>query len=129
MPKSPKFINTSGEEEEKLGTCTNNHARAVPQRTFHQERRQEHVSTLSLFPTNRQQDDGNHSCVNQSKTIIKPPMPIQLKVNQNEKKNTLKLNSLTSFIHPMKKRKEKKKHNQMSLTQTYHVLSRISASS
>ena len=42
MPKSPKFINTSGEEEEKLGTCTNNHARAVPQRTFHQERRQEH---------------------------------------------------------------------------------------
>ena len=98
------------------------------QRTFHQETRQGHVSMLSLFLTN-ERGDRDHSGVNQSKTIIKPPMLIQLKVTQNEKKNTLKLNSLTSFIHPMKKRKEKKKHNQMSLTQTYHVLSRISVSS
>ena len=49
-------------------------------------------------------------------------MSLQLKVIQNEKKNTLKLNSLTSFIHSIKKRKEKKKHNQILLTQAYHVL-------
>ena len=51
-------------------------------------------------------------------------MLIQLKVTQNEKENTLKLNSLTSFIHPVqkKKRKEKKKHNQTIQTQTYHFL-------
>ena len=53
-------------------------------------------------------------------------MLIQLKVTQNDKKNTLKLNSLTSlnsFIHPVqKKRKGKKKHNQTLQTQTYHFL-------
>ena len=86
------------------------------------ETRQEHVSTLSLFFTNKQQGDRNHSCVNQCKTIIKPPMSIQLNATQNEKKNTLILNSLTSFIHPVKNRKEKKKHNQTLLTQTHHVL-------
>ena len=80
------------------------------QRTFHQETRQGHVSMLSLFLTN-ERGDRDHSGVNQSKTIIKPPMLIQLKVTQNEKKNTLKLNSLTSFIHPVKKRKGKRKHN------------------
>ena len=92
------------------------------QRTFHQETRQEHISTLSLFLRNKQQGDRDHTYVNQSKTIIKPPMSIQMKVIQNEKKNTLKLNSLTSFIHPVKKRKEKEKHNQILLTQAYHVL-------
>ena len=49
-------------------------------------------------------------------------MSIQLNATQNEKKNTLILNSLTSFIHPVKNRKEKKKHNQALLTQTHHVL-------
>ena len=81
-----------------------------------------HASMLSLFLTNKQQGGRDHSRVNQSKTIIKPPMSLQLKVIQNEKKNTLKLNSLTSFIHSIKKRKEKKKHNQILLTQAYHVL-------
>ena len=81
-----------------------------------------HASTLSLFLTNKQQGGGDHSRVNQSKTIIKPRMSLQLKVIQNEKKNTLKLISLTSFIHSIKKRKEKKKRNQILLTQAYHVL-------
>ena len=49
--------------------------------------------------------------------LIKPPMLVQLKVTQNEKKNMLKLYSLSSFIHPVKKRKEKKKHKQTLLTQ------------
>ena len=43
-------------------------------------------------------------------------MLIQLKVSQNEKKNKLKLNSVTRFSHLVKKRKEKKKHNQNLLT-------------
>ena len=43
-------------------------------------------------------------------------MLIQLKVSQNEKKNKLKLNSVTRFSHPVKKRKEKKKHDQNLLT-------------
>ena len=81
-----------------------------------------HASALSLFLTNKEQNGRDHSRVNQSKTINKPPMSLQLKVIQNEKKNTLKLNSLTSFIHSIKKRKEKKKHNQILLTQAYHVL-------
>ena len=67
-----------------------------------------HASMLSLFLTNKQQGGRDHSRVNQSKTIIKPPMSLQLKVIQNEKKNTLKLNSLTSFIHSIKKTKRKK---------------------
>ena len=71
---------------------------------------------------NKQQDDWDHSGVNQSKTIIKPVMLIQLKVTQNEKKNKIKLNNLTGLSHSVKKRKEKKKHNQTLLTQTYHVL-------
>ena len=74
--------------------------------TFHQETRQGHVSSLSLSLTNKQQRGREHWGVNQSKTIIRPPMLIQLKVTQNEKKNMLKLNSLTCFIHPVKKRKE-----------------------
>ena len=50
-------------------------------------------------------------------------MLIQLKVTQNEKKNKIKLNNLTGLGHPVKKkRKEKKKHNQALLAQTYHVL-------
>ena len=110
MPKSSESIKISGEDEEKLPTWANNYARTVRQRTFYKESRQGHVSTLSLFLTNKQ-GDRDHSGVNQSKTIIKPPMLIQLKVTQNEKKNTLNLNSLTTFIHPVKKRKEKKKHN------------------
>ena len=92
------------------------------QKTFHQETRQGNVSTLSLFLTNKQQGDRDHSGVNQSETIIKSPMLIQLKVTQNEKKNKLKLNSLTSSIHPIKKKEKKKKHNQTFLTQTNHVL-------
>ena len=82
----------------------------MQQRTFHEETRQGHFSALSLFLTNKQ-GGRDHYGVNQSKTIIKPPLLIQLKVTQNEKKNTLKLNSLTRFIHPVKKRKERRKHN------------------
>ena len=37
MPKSSEFINISGEDEEKLGTCTNSYAGAVQQRTFHRD--------------------------------------------------------------------------------------------
>ena len=123
MPKSSESINISGEDEEKLRTCANNYPRAVRQRTFHWETRQGHVHTLSLFLRNKQQDDWYHSGVNLSKTIIKPVMLIQLKVTQNEKKNEIKLNFLTGWGHPVKKkRKEKKKHNQTLLTQTYHVL-------
>ena len=81
-----------------------------------------HASASSLFLTNKEQNGRDHSRVNQSKTINKPPMSLQLKVIQNEKKNTLKLNSSPSFIHSIKKRKEKKKHNQILLTQAYHVL-------
>ena len=88
MPKGSESINISGEDEEKLWTCANNYPRAVWQRTSHQEKRQGHVSTLSLFPRNKQQGDRDHSGVNQSKTIIKLAMLIQLKVTQNEKKNT-----------------------------------------
>ena len=76
MSKSSEFVHISGEDEEKLGTCANNHARAVEQRIFHQETRQEHFSTLSLFLTNKKQGGRDHSCVNQSKTIIKPSMSI-----------------------------------------------------
>ena len=57
-----------------------------------------------LFLTNKQ-GDRNHSVVNQSKTIIKQIMLIQLKVTQNHKKNMLKRNNLTSFIHLVKKRR------------------------
>ena len=122
MPKSSEFINISGEDEDKLETCANNHARAVRQNLFDQKTRQENASTFSLFLTNKQQGDRDHSSINQSKTIKKPRMLIQLKVTKNEKKTTLKLNSLTSFIHPVKMRKEKKKHNQMLLTRVYYVL-------
>ena len=43
-------------------------------------------------------------------------MLVQLKVTQNEKKNMLKLYSLSSFIHPVKK--EKKKEAQTNVTNT-----------
>ena len=57
MPKSSESINISGEDEEKLRTCANNYPRVVRQRTFLRETRQGHVSTLSLFLRNKQQDD------------------------------------------------------------------------
>ena len=76
------------------------------QRTFHQETVQGDVSTWSLFLRNKQQDDWDNSGVKQSKTMIKPAFLIQLKVTQNEKKNKLKLNSLTSLSHPVKKEKK-----------------------
>ena len=57
MPKSSESINISGEDEEKLRTCANKYPRASRQRTFHWETRQGHVSTLSLFLRNKQQDD------------------------------------------------------------------------
>ena len=107
MPKSSESIKISGEDEGKLRAFANNYARTVRQTIFYQETRQGHVSTLSLFLTNKQ-GDSDHSGVNQSKTIIKPPMLIQLKVTQNEKKNVLKLKSLTTFIHLVKKEKKKR---------------------
>ena len=67
MPKSSESINISGEDEEKLRTCANNNARAVRQT---QETRQGHVSSLSLFLRNNQQDDKDHSGTNKFKTII-----------------------------------------------------------
>ena len=67
MPKSSESINISGEDEEKLWTCANNNARAVRQT---RETRQRHVSALSSFFRNNQQDDKDHSSVNKSKTII-----------------------------------------------------------
>ena len=60
MPKSSESINISGEDKEKLGTCANNYPRTVWQSgsiIFHRETRQGHVSTLSLFLRNKQQDD------------------------------------------------------------------------
>ena len=57
MPKSFESINISGEDQEKLRTCANNYTRAVRQRTLHWETRQVHISTLSLFVRNKQQDD------------------------------------------------------------------------
>ena len=57
MPKSSESISICGEDEEKLRTCANNYPRAVRQKTFHRETRQVHVSTLSLFLRNKQQDD------------------------------------------------------------------------
>ena len=57
MPKSSESINISGEDEEKLRTCANNYPRVVRQRTFLRETRQGHVSTLSLFLRNKQQND------------------------------------------------------------------------
>ena len=71
-------------------TCPNNYARAVRQRTFHQETSQGHISTLSLFLTNKQ-GDRDLSGVNQSKTIIKPSILIQLRVTQNENKKHVKI--------------------------------------
>ena len=106
MLKSSESINISGENEKKLRTCANNYARAVRQRTFHQETVQGDVSTWSLFLRNKQQDDWDNSGVKQSKKMIKPAFLIQLKVTQNEKKNKLKLNSLTSLSHPVKEEKK-----------------------
>ena len=105
IPKSSESIKISGEYEEKLWTYANNYARTVRQRTFYQETRQVHVSMLSLFLTNKQ-DDRGQSGVNQSQILTKPLMLIQLKVTQNETKNTL--NSLITFIHTVKKKKRKK---------------------
>ena len=109
MPKSSEYIKISGEDEEKLRLVL-----TIMQEQNGKElsrRKQEpYVSTFSLFLTNKR-GDRHHSGANQSKTIIKPLMLIQLKVTQNETKNTLQLNSLITFIHPVKKRKEKKKHN------------------
>ena len=106
MPKSSESINISWEDEEKLRTCANNYPRAVRQRTFHWKTRQGDVPTLSLFLRNKQQDDWDHSGVNQSKTIIKPVMLIQLKVRRKTK---IKLNNLTGLNHPVKKKKKKKR--------------------
>ena len=55
--------------------------------------RQAPFSTCSLFLTNKQ-GGRNHSGVNQSKIIIKPPTLIHLKVTQGNKKNV---------IHPVTK--------------------------
>ena len=106
MLKSFECINICGENEKKLQTCANNYARAVRQRTFDQKTVQGDVSTWSLFLRNKHQDDWDNSGVKQSKTMIKPAFLIQLKVTQNEKKNKLKLNSLTSLSHPVKKEKK-----------------------
>ena len=65
---------------------------------------------VCLFLTNKQ-GDRNHSRVNQSKTIIQPTMLLQLKV-----KNTLKMNSLTSFIHPLKKHRQSMSKYRMSVS-------------
>ena len=40
-----------------------------------------------IFILTNKQGDRNHSGVNQSKTIIKPTMLIQLKMTQNEEKH------------------------------------------
>ena len=106
MLKSSESININGENEKKLRTCANNYARVVRQRTFHQKTVQGDVSTWSSFLRNKQQDDWDNPGVKQSKTMIKPAFLIQLKVTQNEKKNKLKLNSLTSLSHPVKKEKK-----------------------
>ena len=116
MLKSSESININGENEKKLRTCANNYARVVRQRTFHQKTVQGDVSTWSSFLRNKQQDDWDNPGVKQSKTMIKPAFLIQLKVTQNEKKNKLKLNSLTSLSHPVKK--EKNKDAQPNFTNT-----------
>ena len=59
-----------------------------------------------LFLTNKKGES-----VNQSKTIIQPTMLIQLKV-----KNTLKMNSLTSFIHPVKKHRQSMSKHRTSVS-------------
>ena len=65
---------------------------------------------VCLFPTNKQ-GGRNHSSVNQSKTIIQPTILIQPKV-----KNTLKMNSLTSFIHPLKKHRQSMPKHRISVS-------------
>ena len=65
---------------------------------------------VCLFPTNKQ-GGRNHSSVNQSKTIIQSTMLIQLKV-----KNTLKMNSLTNFIHPVKKHRQSMSKHRISVS-------------
>ena len=77
------------------------------QKLFHQEIKVIKTGRFFhvIFILTNKQGDRIHSGVNQSKAIIKSTMLMQLKMTQNEKKNTLKMNSLTSFIHPMKKRR------------------------
>ena len=58
-----------------------------------------------IFILTNRQGDRIHLGVNQSKTIIKSTMLMQLKMIQNKKENTLKMNILTSFIHPVKERR------------------------
>ena len=105
LPKWSESIKISADDLERLWTWTNNCATAVRQRLFHQEIKMTKTGRFLhvIFILTNKQGDRNHTGVNQSKTIIKPTMLIQLKMTQNEKKNTLKMNSLTSFIHPVKK--------------------------
>ena len=107
FPKWSESIKISADDLAKPWIWTNNCARAVRQRLFHQKMKM--ITTGRFFYiisilTNKQ-GDRNHSGVNQSKIIIKPTMSIQLKMTQNEKKYTLKMNNLTSFIHPVEKRR------------------------
>ena len=105
LPNWFESIKISADDLERLWTWTNNCATAVRQRLFHQEIKMTKTGRFFhvIFILTNKQGDRNHTGVNQSKTIIKPTMLIQLKMTQNEKKNTLKMNSLTSFIHPVKK--------------------------
>ena len=99
LPKWSESIKISSDNLERLWPWTNNCARAVRQMT-----KTGRFFRVIFILTNKQ-GDRIHSGVNRSKTIIKSIMLMQLKMTQNEKKNTLKTNSLTSFIHPVKKRR------------------------
>ena len=79
-------IKISGDDLERLWTWSNNCARAVRQRHFHQEIKITKTGRFFhvIFILTYKQGDSYHSGVNQCKTIIKPTMLIQLKMTQNE---------------------------------------------
>ena len=84
LPKWSESIKTSADDLERLWTWTNNCARAVRLRLFHQEIKMTKLGRFFhvIFILTNKQGDRNHSGVNQSKTIIKPTMLIQMKMTQ-----------------------------------------------
>ena len=107
LPKWSESIKISADDLERLWTWTNNCARAARQKLFHQEIKMTKTGRLIfvIFILTNKRGDRIHLGVNQSKTIIKSTMLMQLKMIQNKKENTLKMNILTSFIHPVKERR------------------------
>ena len=89
LPNWSESIKISADDLERLWTWTNNCARAVRQRHFHQEIKMTKTGRFFhvIFILTNKQGNQYHSGVNQSKTIMKPTMLIQLKMTQNEEKH------------------------------------------